>query len=323
MKGNREIPEGVHPQIDLVYTWVDGNDPEWQKRRNQAIGEPDEKTGSNYRGRYDDNGELRYSLRSAALYAPWIRKIFIVTDGQVPSWLDTSNPRIRIVDHKEIIPEDCLPTFNSVTIEHCLWRIPDLSEKFIYGNDDTFFNRDVRPEDFFKPDGKPIIRLNRRLFRKFTLWFKEKIQGKRLSNYNLNIRNAARLVEKRYGRYFGSKTHHNLDAYSKNRYERTFMEFRSDIEPTLHHKVRDDADIQRNIYSYVALAAKEAVVSYVGSSTSFKFHIDNPRHYAKLQKLNPMLFCLNDSEYADDEDRRRVKEFLETRFPEPSVFEIV
>ena len=92
---------------------------------------------------------FKYSLRSVEMYAPWIRKIFIVTDNQVPKWLDTSNPKIRIVDHKEILPEVSLPCFNSRLIEHFLYKIPGLSEHFLYANDDMFINRPVTPATFF------------------------------------------------------------------------------------------------------------------------------------------------------------------------------
>jgi len=97
--------------IDLVYLWVNGNDPEWQAKHNAFVGKTAETSPIDCKGRYADNDELRYSLRSVEMYAPWIRKIFIVTDNQVPEWLDTSNPQIRIVDHVEIMPEECLPCF--------------------------------------------------------------------------------------------------------------------------------------------------------------------------------------------------------------------
>ena len=76
--------------IDLVYLWVDGNDTAWQAKRNACIGKPVDNSDVNCKGRYANNDELKYSLCSVDIYAPWIRKIFIVTDSQVPAWLDTS-----------------------------------------------------------------------------------------------------------------------------------------------------------------------------------------------------------------------------------------
>lgn len=307
--------------IDLVYLWVDGKDPAWITKRNALIGVSEEGSAVNCDGRYADNDELRYSLRSVAAYAPWIRKIFIVTDGQRPRWLKSDHPKIEIIDHKDILPADVLPTFNSVVIEHAIHNIPGLSEHFLYANDDMFFNREVRPSDFFDPEGRPIVRLNRRPFRKISLWLKERLSGRPLSNYNLTINNAARLVESGLGKYIGHKTHHNIDAYCKSDYRHAFEMFREAIVPTMANKVRSDNDIQRNLYSYVPLIEKRSVPEFVSRRTSFRFHIDNPTHYAKLEKTNPMLFCLNDSQYATDGDRKRVKDYLSHKFHEKSEFE--
>lgn len=307
--------------VDLVYLWVNGNDPEWQAKRNACIGTAETQRGVNCKGRYADNDELKYSLRSVAQYASWIHKIYIVTDNQVPSWLDTSNPKVRIVDHKEIMPEICLPCFNSAVIEHFLYNIPGLSEHFLYANDDMFVNRPVKPDDFFAQDGLPIVRFNRRPLRKFTLWFKEKVQRRALSNYVQTIRRSAEMVEKKYGIYYGGKTHHNIDAYLKSDYQHAAQVFDSEIKATFANHVRSASDVQRNIYSYVALAEKRAHLHYVTQRTSFRFHIHRENHYKKLERYNPMLFCMNDSEFATDEDRKKMAEFLSLRFPDKSQFE--
>lgn len=308
-------------EVDLVYLWVDGNDPEWLAKRNAAIGATSEDSGVNCEGRYADNDELKYSLRAAEKYAPWIRRIFIVTDSQTPAWLDTDHPKVRIVDHSEILPPEALPTFNSVTIEHALHRIPGLSEHFLYANDDMFFNRPVEPSDFFSPDGQPIARMNRRPLRRLTLWMEQHLQGKTLSNYNLTIQNAANLVKDRLGRYIGHKTHHNIDAYRKSDYARAYRLFEDAIRPTLRNRVRSDNDIQRNLYSYVPIVEKRCHLEFVGRKTSFRLHIDNRSHYAKLDRMQPMLFCMNDSQFASDDDRQTAKEYLERRFPDKSGFE--
>lgn len=308
-------------EVDFVYLWVNGNDPEWQAKRNAFIGVTEEKSAVNCEGRYADNDELKYSLRSLEMYAPWIRRIFIVTDNQVPQWLDTSNPRIKIIDHKDIMPALCLPCFNSCLIEHFLHRIPGLAEHFLYGNDDMFINKPVTPESFFAADGLPIIRFNRRPFRKLTLLLKEKVLKKPLSNYVLTIKNSAELVEKKYGIYYGGKTHHNIDAYLKSDYRHAGEVFKDDIEATFTNHVRSLNDVQRNIYSYVPLAEKRGHLHYVSQKTSFRLHIQNESHYAKLEKYNPLLFCMNDSQYAKESDRKRAAAFLEKRFPEKSEFE--
>lgn len=307
-------------EIDLVYLWVNGNDPQWQAKRQSVTGDIGH-TSVNCRGRYMDNGELKYSLRSIGLYAPWVRKIFIVTDNQVPEWLDTAHPKIQIVDHSEILPEESRPCFNSVIIENFLYKIPGLSEYFLYGNDDMLINRPVTPETFFAADGFPIVRMNRRLFRKSYVWFRQKILKKKLSGYNRQIANAANLVNSKLGIYFGDMTHHNIDSYRKSDYEHVYNMFKNVIKPTLVHHIRDNEDINRHIYSYVPLAEKRAHAQYVNKKTSFRLQIHEVEQYQKLEEYNPIFFCMNDSQFATDEDRRRSSEYLEKRFPNKSEFE--
>uniref|UniRef100_A0A8C9TWP1 N-acetylglucosamine-1-phosphotransferase subunits alpha/beta n=1 Tax=Scleropages formosus TaxID=113540 RepID=A0A8C9TWP1_SCLFO len=100
--------------------------------------------------RFEDNEELRYSLRSVERHAPWVRHIFIVTNGQIPSWLNLDNPRVTVVTHQDIFRNiSHLPTFSSPAIETHIHRIPGLSRKFIYLNDDVMFGKDVWPDDFY------------------------------------------------------------------------------------------------------------------------------------------------------------------------------
>lgn len=129
------------------------------------------------------------------------------------------------------------------------------------------------------------------------------------------------MVEKKYGIYYGGKTHHNIDAYLKSDYQHAAQVFDSEIKATFANHVRSASDVQRNIYSYVALAEKRAHLHYVTQRTSFRFHIHRENHYKKLKRYNPMLFCMNDSEFATDEDRKRMAEFLSLRFPDKSQFE--
>lgn len=145
-------PFDVSFPIDAVYTWVDGDDPSWNAARADRAG-ADARKESAGDARFRSRDELRYSLRSLHLNAPWVRRIFLVTAGQRPSWLAEDDDRITLVDHREILPADALPTFNSQAIETSLHRIPGLAEHFVYVNDDVFLARPTRPELFFAPGG--------------------------------------------------------------------------------------------------------------------------------------------------------------------------
>lgn len=307
--------------IDLVYMWVDGSDPKWQAKRNAFAGETVKESSANCKGRYTNNDELKYSLRSVEMYAPWIRKIFIVTDDQIPEWLDLSNPKIKMVDHKDIMPEICLPSFNSTVIEHFLYKIPGLSERFLFSNDDMFLNKPVSPDTFYAEDGLPIIRITHSRLRDVFLQFKKKFLGIPVKNYVQTVRNSAKLVEKKFGHFYDAKPHHNIDSYLKSYCEHVEQMFNYEISLTLSHHLRNPTDLQRSLYTFAALAENRCHPVHVTQKTSFRFHIQKQSHYDKLKRYDPVFFCMNDSEYADDEDRRRVKEFLAGRFPEKSGFE--
>lgn len=307
--------------IDLVYLWVDGNDPVWAAKRDRYIGRPVDGLGINCEGRYVDNNELMFSLRSIEKYASWIHRIFIVTDNQTPSWLRTDNPKIRIVDHREIMPAEILPTFNSIIIEHYMHNIPELSEHFIYANDDMFLANHVTPSTFFAADGQPIIRLSRRAFKKLSYWIRTKIRGKQLTNYKQNIHNAALLVERKYGVFYNSRDHHNIVAYRKSFYRHAREVFKNEIDATVKNRRRSANDIQRVLYSYVPLAEGCAHRIYINSKESFYIDIHDHRLYEKFKKFRPKFLCMNDSEHANNDDRRLAREFLQQLFPEKSEFE--
>ena len=310
------------PNIDLVYLWVDGNDPKWQAKRNAFFGRKVENSSSNFNGRYANNDELKYSLRSVERYAPWIRKIFIVTDDQKPKWLDISNPKIQIIDQNNLLPHKSLPCFNSNVLEHFLYKIPHLSEHFILSNDDMFLNKTVLSTTFFANDGFPIIRLNRKPFRRFRWFLREQIFKKPHKLYSKALFNAAELVKQKFGFFYNGLPHHNIDSYLKSDCARVAEQiFKNEIDSMKINHIRSVNDTHRAIYSYVALAENRGHLRYVSSKESLHVHIQKDRHYEKLIKFNPTFFCMNDTEYADDKDRVKLKVWLSTRFPEKSDFE--
>ncbi len=146
-------------RIDIVYLWVNGNDPVWQQKRQAAqrkkLKLSDLAQYGNVAGRYRDNGELRYNLRSLEKFFPDHGHIFIVTDGQRPEWL-ADHPNVTLIDHAALIPANARPVFDAGHIESYLHHIPNLSERFIYLNDDIFFGAPVRRADWFGEDGLAV-----------------------------------------------------------------------------------------------------------------------------------------------------------------------
>ena len=141
-------------EVDVVYLWVNGSDP--AHRREMA------RYGYGWAGGYRDYGVLRYSARSVAEFMPWVRNIVLVTNGQVPDWVNTSAPRLRLVTHAEIFAHaaEDLPTFNSNAIEANLGNIPGLAPCFLYMNDDMFLGAPVAPAHFFDRHGNLRVHMS-------------------------------------------------------------------------------------------------------------------------------------------------------------------
>lgn len=136
------IASDINEDIDAVYTWVNDKDEKWQHKKNYfcklALQNNDKlfPESISYQ-RFNNHNELYFSVMSLKKFAPWIRNIFIITDDQVPNLNNFDN--IVIIDHKEIINKEYLPTFNSHVIEAHLHKIPGLSNNFIYLNGMMFF----------------------------------------------------------------------------------------------------------------------------------------------------------------------------------------
>ncbi|MFV0261264.1 MAG: stealth family protein [Kluyvera sp.] len=147
--------------IDVVYTWVDNNDKKWQEKFNNFNLNNSVEVGRHAtdKARFDNHNEIYYSIKSVLINMPWVRNIFIVTDNQVPDVLFLSS-KIKVVDHQDIIDNTFLPTFNSHVIEAHLHNIRDLSEHFIYFNDDVFVARPLMASHFFRSNGIASIFLS-------------------------------------------------------------------------------------------------------------------------------------------------------------------
>lgn len=142
-----------HFPIDVVITWVNGNDPEWIEKKRAFTPLNFGNSENDSVSRYDQIDEIKYSLRSIERNLKFVRNIFLVTDDQHPWWLNLENKKVQIISHKDFIDEQYLPTFNSHVIESYLHKIPNLSENFIYMNDDCFIWKQLDASDFFSPGG--------------------------------------------------------------------------------------------------------------------------------------------------------------------------
>ena len=194
--------------IDVVYTWVDGSDAEWLRQKNCMMGITGPGLGTED-ARYRNRDELKYSLRSLAFSTNFVRKVFVVTNGQVPEWLNLGNERIELVRHSEIFRDvnQSLPTFNSHAIETNIHRIKGLSERYIYLNDDFLFLGRNSSSNYFTFTGKPRVFLNE--------W--DSLWPPYLDNPYFSAANStAELIEREFGRVVSRVPRHGPYAQLKS-----------------------------------------------------------------------------------------------------------
>ena len=210
---------------------------------NRSIFKADDVAGST---RFASVGEIFYCVASLNRFAPWLNKIYIVTDEQNPKVEEFINRHfpekhipVEIVDHKEIFRgyEEYLPTFNSISIESMTWRIPGLSEHYIEFNDDFLLTAPTKPEDFFTPDGKVVCygKKYSSLLVRITRLTKYRKNGNKIVSFKETMCNAARLL----GHYLSFiKLYHTPRALLKSVFEEYFSKHPENLRKNISHRFR-------------------------------------------------------------------------------------
>ena len=313
-------------KIDLVYLWVDGNDKEWLLERNYWARQLNLKEEIALNAcRYIDNQELKYSLRSAQMYAPWINKIFIITNGQIPKWLDPNHPKIKIINHAEIMPKYSLPSFNSEAIETCIANIPDLSEYFLCANDDKFFASPLTSDYFFDRNNNPIVNMRNQN------WTHDEINKslyKQSYIYTVNV--FSEKISCRH-HYKNLEPFHCIEAYRKSYYLECKTIFASEFNSTVNKKFRSPQSIQHPIVDIFMVEQKQCTLKMNPKVTEqiFEEQVENLylpiKSYKEMKKMiaskKPKLLCLNDGDYILENDRKNLKFLLEELYPEKQAWE--
>ncbi|GID93044.1 stealth family protein [Amorphoplanes digitatis] len=317
--------EQVRFPIDAVYTWVDGGDPDWLRRKNAALaalGHQQINIIATNQSRFISRDELRYSLRSMAAFAPWIRRIFLVTDDQIPPWLDDSGPRITVVSHRELFGgTGALPTFNSHAIESRLHRIPGLAEHFIYFNDDMFFGRPVLPTAFFHANG--IAK-----FFQSTAQLEAGPATVHDAPVTAAGKNNRRHIEEHFGVSIAQKMQHVPYALQKSVLEEIEQTLPEDVLRTAEHQFRHPGDlsIPSSLQHYWAFLTRRAVPGSIKYTYADLAHPSTPVQLAfLLAKRHCDVFCLNDTDSAEvalAEQAAMMADFLPHYFPFRSPFEL-
>ncbi|MFD3775787.1 stealth family protein [Streptomyces sp. NPDC058612] len=315
------LPDDIGFPVDAVYTWVDGADPQWRARRARVSDEPYHEQAAN-EARYLNRDELRYSLRSLHLYAPWVRHVYLVTDGQAPSWLAESHPGLTLVDHRDIFADPtALPTFNSHAIESRLHHIDGLSEHFLYFNDDFFLGSPLTPEDFFLANGMSKFFPSRALLPSA----KASAQDTPASAAGMNNRS---LLEDRFGVTVTRKMMHIPYPLRRSVLSEIEREFPEQHRATARSKIRNisDLSIPASLHHHYAFLTGRAVPAELRYNY---LDLAQPQTRARLGRLlrtrDRQVFCLNDTVTARDAEPAvppgALRAFLEAYFPVPGPLE--
>lgn len=316
----RHVPDaalGRIGPIDAVVTWVDGDDPAWQQRRDAALrregaGHPSGRGAARFR----TVDELRACLRSLHCFAGWIRTIHLVTDAQRPAWLDADHPRIRLVDHRELLGGS---RFNSHAIESALHRIPGLAEHYLYLNDDVLLGRIAYPEDFFAAPG--VAR-----FFPSDLPIDPGPASERDQPLMAAAKNGRDLMARRFGLEVTSRLRHTVHPQLRSIGEQIERENPEQVAATRAAPFRrpTDLSVAASLHHWYALAQGRAAAA---PARYLYVDLADPRLGQTLDALASLRrydsFCLNQEQRpAGERARAEVRRFLESYLPTPAPWEV-
>ena len=338
-------------RIDFVLTWVDGTDPAWladkqrfERKETAVSGADDANMECRYRA---DTDILRFWFRAVEKFAPWMNRIHFVTCGQKPEWLNETHPKLHWVNHRDYIPSEYLPTFNSNVIELNYHRINDLSEHFVLFNDDMILTRPISPEFYFR-NGVPVLMTDLRYPKKigYNNWSRIAFNDYCLVNRSFDIGLAIRQnkdkwfsvrdlglrrVVQNVVSYVANKTlpvglyGHVALPHLKSTLQEIWDRYPDIMLQTTKHKFRTDDQV--NQWLLCAWNQAKGIFYPVhenGIGRNFSLSPDNIKEVcdAIIKQHYPQI-CINDTQNNIDPDRcaAEIVRAFETILPQKSSFE--
>ncbi len=326
-------------KIDFVILWVDGSDEKWLNEKKKYC---PELSVSNEAFKFRDWELLKYWFRGVEKYASWVNKIFFVTWGHVPNWLNIDNEKIVIVNHKEIIDKKYLPTYNSNVIDFNIHNIKDLSENFVYFNDDIFILNNVDSKDFFV-DGIPkdlyaesVIQPDKGVFpyTRFNNAFiinkyynkKEIYKNKRNKIFSIkygkyNLRTLMNLI---YPSFVGFYNQHICQPFLKSYFKKIWL-----LEPELckelcNNKFRTNNDISQYLVKEMQILDGKTIPRKYNFGKAYSLNDKNYKEIQKtIEKQKYKVICINDSKNIQNVEKikKELKKSFEKILPDKSIFE--
>lgn len=291
--------------MDVVITYVNGNDPLWQADYAAAVG------GDPLRKRFCDWGTLRYLFRGIETHLPFVERVFLVVarESQVPEWVDRT--AVSVVLHRDFIPGEYLPLFNASAIELFLHRIPGLGERFLYFNDDVFPVGDLSEADFFA-DGRAATGFSRHLFA--------------FNGFKRLVRNADRTARKACGMPpspFFLRPQHTCTPMVREACAELFGRAETDLRASVS-RIRSERDVNQYVFTDYLYYQGRALRRRL-SCRHFSLSVASAgRVEAFLSHPDRKLVCINDVEMTDARFsalRERIVSAFDHRYPVCSRFE--
>jgi len=332
-------------EIDFVLAWVDGNDKEWQKDFQKYKQEKGDKRTARFR----DWDNLQYLFRAFEEFTPWVHKIYFITYGHLPKWLNTNHPKLVIVNHKDYMDEKNLPVFNSHPIEINMHRIQGLSEKFVYFNDDTFILQPLHKNIFFKKnlpvnmavstimhngDLAHIILNNIITINKYTKKRKFKIIFSSPFKwfhplYGLKMLNTILLLF--WSRFTGFKNYHHPQPFLKNTFKELWNKEEILLNKVSASKIRNNSDVNQYLFRYWQFITGNFYPDSLKNTNKKRKYKDIKNKESANNIANDIsskkfqMYCPNDA-LIDNKDfifcKHKINEALDNILPNKSSFEI-
>ena len=315
--------------IDAVVTWVDGDDPIHRAKRMAYVTDQNEHLQVDVAGetRYRSLGEIAYCIASINKYAPWIRKIYIITDNQNPNldeFLERNFPAghipMEIVDHKVIFRgyEQYLPTFNSISIETMTWRIPGLSEHYIEFNDDFILTAPTVVNDFFATDKNVVCygKITGSALVRITRFLKRNKNGGRKVTFKECMLNAASLLGKK--RFF-IKFYHTPRALLKSVYSNFFNGHNELLTSNISHRFRNHKQFNPQEIQYILLHDQKRCVFkraydnllYIKPKKDIGYTLRKLEEFDKHPSAK--FGCINSLDQASEQAQKAIIKWIEKR----------
>lgn len=332
----------MEDKIDFVITWVDSTDEKWQenKKKYSTSNKNDE---SDAIVRYRDWGTLKYWFRGIEKNANWVNKIYFVTCGQIPSWLNVDNPKLVLINHEDYIPKDYLPTFNSNVIELFFNKIQGLSQKFVYFNDDVFVLNKIDKSYFFENElpkdalvFNAVSVMDKNSIIEHSILNNLEILSKHFNKSDVIKNNKGKIYNIKYGKnvikslllspwkYFtGIENYHTAMPYLKSTWDEVWEKEEKDLMEIGKNKFRTKYDINHWIFKYWQLFTGKFIPTSNKKNVYYDLKNNNDEFFSKIENGKINIACINDSDLELDYDKvnKELIEKFEKIFPEKSNFE--